>query len=243
MSRSSAGRPASSRRKWRSAPGDHHGLADRPAALAHDGADELLTAGGGADGSVAVDGVVEDEGVRSGYPGGRGQSADHGDVGPDGGQLVDQAFGGEREGIGEQQQGGALGEVGRDALDGDRVAVGSCGQPERSDGAGPRRPHRQRGDVLRLRGAQASTALAADPTSRPGRQDRTDGGGDLAEELDVRRAGEDQHEVGLDAADLDDASEDLADGIGGDRVLGQGGGEGHGPRLSPDPARACRGRR
>ena len=80
---------------------------------------------------------------------------------------------------------------------------------------------------------RASSDTAVEPIKRARPQDGLHGPDDVLERAGHRRGGEEHGEVGLRRHDLEDLAQRLAGRLGGDRVLGEGGGEGH---VSPPGA-------
>ena len=209
-------------------PGDDVGLADRAAALGHHGAGDHGGVEQDADGAVDVDLVVEHEAVPAGRLRRRGHAADHLQPGRLRPQAVQHALGRERERVGQQHEdpvGVVLG-PGRQAGQGPAAVEPLRLQADRLDGPHPAGPEADRGPLFDLAGP-AHDRAGGGPEQRPGPQHRADGLGDLGHEPEVRRGDEQDREVGLLADLLQDLAHHLARGLGGQRVLGDGGAEAH----------------
>ena len=208
-------------------PGDDERLADRPAALRHHGGD-----GGAldqdADGAVVHQVAVEHEAVAPRPPRRRRHAAEDAEVRVVAPELGEEGVDGERERVGQQEQGaGAVGggvvEAGHHpAVEGLLGAEAHRCQLTAEAGGEQRHPRL----VLHAPGAaQDGVGRGADEHARV--QEVLDGPGDVLQRPGVGCGHEEAGEVGLGAELLEDLADDLPHGGGGDGVLGEGRGEVH----------------
>ncbi len=85
--------------------GDGHRAADRPAALRHDRVDRHVGAQQDPDRAVDVHGAIGEQAIAARPASCRGEPADHDQVGGTKGQIVDQPFDRNAEGISQQKKG------------------------------------------------------------------------------------------------------------------------------------------
>ena len=208
-------------------PGDDHRLAERTAALRHERLDDVPGRQQHADRAVVVEAAVEHEAVAARAAGRRREPADRRSR-PARASSSSSASAGNENGSASSTS----------------VEPGVGVVRQAAERPGPRRPstrlepHRRHGSG---RPGPERRARSCSSTSWPPRQQRHRGGADqgarpqhrvhgadhVLERAGHRGGGEQHGEVGLGRHRLEDLAEHLAGGLGGDRVLGEGGGEGH----------------
>ncbi len=229
--------------------GDDERLADRPAALRHDGARSPTPAEQRRrPRRVSCTVAVEHEPVAAGLGRGRRHAADDGEAGA------------------VARPSAVEDRVDREARTGRRAAAGvarrrTCGRTAplsaRPDGRAGGRRGATGGAPPGRRAAHRATA-GSSSTSRgppstgdrgrtrrrqPGRSSARDRGGDVLDRADVGRRARTGRRGRAARPALEDLADDLAGGVGGAGVLGEGGGEGHGvPVRRADRGAACRAR-
>ena len=224
-------------------PSHDHRLADRAATLGyHRRSGDLRWQDRGNRG-VAEGLAVEDEAVATRAASGRREPTDHDQIGSRLMPVLEEGVDGRGEGVGEQHEGAAWGDVVGHAHDehalggGQRFDAHSNGG--RAEGPGPQR---HCGLLLDLAGASHDRHRGG-PQQGAWCQEGADGGGDVLERARVLRGHEEDGQVGRGAEGLEHLADHLAGGLGREGVLRQRGRVRHGWFRLLRGRAACRGRR